>query len=140
MLWLFGEGGHLEDTAVKGEKVLLDQLISGFQVVIEVDLQKGAELIIAVERESMAIGYENKKEIEQELMVGKRAPESVPEEPMFDGSEATLDGTQSMWDKRFLVDHDLAPFGLKANTQERRELSSPLMQSPSMDRNPLVRL
>jgi hypothetical protein len=67
-------------------------LVSGFQVVIETHLQKGADLVIGIEGKAVPIGDENKKDVEQELMVGKSAPEPIPEEPMFDGGEASLNG------------------------------------------------
>jgi hypothetical protein len=140
MLWPLRKGEYLEDAAVESDKILLDQLISGLEVIIEAHLQKGAKLVVAVEGKAMTIGNQDEKEIEQQFMMGKSAPEPVTEEPMFDGGEAPLDGTQSLRDKRFFVDHGLAPFGLEANTQHRRELSSPLLQSPSMGRNPLAQL
>jgi hypothetical protein len=140
MLRPFRKGEHLKDAAVESDKILLDQLISGLEVLIEAHLQERAKLVVAVKGKAMTIGDQNQKEIEQQFMMGKSAPEPISEESMFDGGEASLNGTQSLWDKRFLVDHDFAPFGVEANTQHRRELSSPLLQSPSMDGNPLVRL
>ena len=140
MLRPFRKGEHLEDAAVESDKILLDQLISGFEVVIEAQLQERAKLVVAVKGKAMTIGDQNQKEIEQQFMMGKSAPEPISEESMFDGGEASLNGTQSLWDKRFLVDHDFAPFRVEANTQHRRELSSPLLQSLSLDGNPLARL
>ena len=90
MIW---KGEYLEDATVKGDQVLLDQSISGFQVVIEAHLQKRAEFVVAVEGKPMAVGDENEQEIEQELMVRKSTPEPVPEESVFNGGEASLNGT-----------------------------------------------
>ena len=118
MLWPFRKGEHLEDAAVESDKILLDQLISGFEVVIEAHLQERAKLVVAVEGKAMTIGDQDQKEIEQQFMMGKSAPEPVPEEPMFDGGEAPLNGAQSLWDKRLLVDHGPAPFAVEANTQQ----------------------
>jgi hypothetical protein len=64
----------------------------------------------------MPIGNEDKKEIKEELVVGKSAKEPVSKKAMFDVGEASLDGADTFWDKRHLVDHGLSPFGLEANT------------------------
>ena len=90
MLWPFRKGEHLEDAAVKSDKVFLDQSISGFQVVIEAHLQKRAKLVVTVEGKSMAIRDENEQEIEEEFMVGKSAKEPISEESMLDGGKAPL--------------------------------------------------
>jgi hypothetical protein len=48
------------------------------QVVIEAEGKKGAELVVAVERKSMPVGDQYKKEVEQDLMVGKSAEKPIP--------------------------------------------------------------
>jgi hypothetical protein len=80
--WCLGgpvrKGEDLEDTTVKSDKVFPDQLIPGFQVVIEAEFKKGAELVVAVERKSLPVGDQYKQEVEQKLMVGKSAEKSIP--------------------------------------------------------------
>jgi hypothetical protein len=90
ILWPVRKGEHLEDTAVKSDKVLLDQLISGFQVIIEVHLQEGAKSVVTVEGKSVAIRDENEQEIKKELMVRKGAKEPISEESVLDGGKASL--------------------------------------------------
>jgi hypothetical protein len=49
ILLSIGEGEHLEKAAVKGDKIFLDEVIPGFEVVLDVHLQKGTDLVVAVE-------------------------------------------------------------------------------------------
>ena len=43
-------------------------------------------------------------------MLGKSAKKAIPEEPMLDIGEASLNGTHSIGNKGFFVDHDILPF------------------------------
>ena len=58
----------------------------------------------------MPIRDENEKEIEQELVMGKRAEETGPEKPMLDKGKASLDLSKPLWNERLSVDHDFSPF------------------------------
>jgi hypothetical protein len=103
------QGKYLEHTAVKSDEVLLNQLVPGLDVVIEAHPQKRADLVVAVVGKSMPIGDENKEEIEQEFVVGKRAEEAGSEKPMLYVGEASLNGAEPLWDKRLPSDHDFSP-------------------------------
>jgi hypothetical protein len=61
---LVREREYLDEASVESDKVFFDQLVSGFQVVIQAHLQKGTELIVAVKGKTIPVGYDNQKKIE----------------------------------------------------------------------------
>jgi hypothetical protein len=68
-------------------------------------LQKGTELVVAVEGKAVAIGDKYKEEIEQEFVVGKSAEKPITEEPMLDVGKTSPDSSKSLRDKRLFFDH-----------------------------------
>ena len=110
----FRKGEHLEDAAVESDKILLDQLISGFEVVIEANLKERADLVVTVEGQPVTIGDQDQEEIEQQFMMVE-APESVPEEPMFDEGETSLNRSHSLGTSGLLWIM-VSSFRMEANT------------------------
>jgi hypothetical protein len=66
--WLWpalGQREELEGAAVKGDEVLVNESVPGQDELIDCDPQKGADLVIAVERQSVSIGCEYQEEVER---------------------------------------------------------------------------
>jgi hypothetical protein len=52
---LLGQIQHLKKGPVKGDQILSDQSVSGFDVVIDTDLKQGADGIIGVKGQAITI-------------------------------------------------------------------------------------
>jgi len=111
---------HLEQMPVKSDELFLDQRVSGEQILIGIDAQKGTDLVKAVVGESLAIGHQDQKQVEQELMVAEAGPEALSHKAVLDEGEAAGDcadppGTQ--WRSLY---HGSPPWGrtLRQTDQE----------------------
>jgi hypothetical protein len=63
-----GQGQHLKLPAIKGNEFFLDEPVSGFDVVINGKLQKLADAVVAIEAQSVTVGSQHQKEIQQSLL------------------------------------------------------------------------
>ena len=112
-----GQREDLEASAVEGDEVLSDEAVSGFEVGLEIDADDGADPIVAVEANPLAIAGEDEKEIEGLLGGFERSEEAVSEKAMVDEGEGLApDAAHAMGnDGRAQVRvvrrraHDLAP-------------------------------
>jgi hypothetical protein len=86
-----GQREHLKEVAIKGEEVLLDERITGDEVVIERELQQGTYLIEAVVGQAVAVGHQDQKDVQQQLMVREAGPKAIAYEAMLKESKATGD-------------------------------------------------
>jgi hypothetical protein len=110
------QGEHLKEGAVEGEQILIDEGIAGSDIVVDAEADQGAELIVAVVREPMAIGDQDQEHIKQALLMSEVNPEAIAQKPMFNESEAPLDLSHPLRDQEFFVNHRYSPFHGEANT------------------------
>jgi hypothetical protein len=85
-----GQREDLEASAVEGDEVLSDEAVSGFEVGLEIDADDGADAIVAVEADSLAIAGEDQKEIEGLLGGLECSEEAVSEKAMVDEGEGLV--------------------------------------------------
>jgi hypothetical protein len=84
----WGQREDLKEVSIKSDEVLVDEGIAGHDVVIQRDLQKRTDLIVAVVRQAVSVPAQDKKHIEQELMLAQASPEAIAEEAMLNESAA----------------------------------------------------
>ena len=92
-----GQCKDLEESAVKGDEVFLDKGISGFQVLVEGQLQEGADGIIGVKGDPIAIGCQDQKEVEDEFFLVEGCEEAVSQESMRDKAESPLNAPDALF-------------------------------------------
>ena len=71
-------------------------------------LEEGADIVIAVIRQSLAIRYQDQENIEQEFMMAESFPKAIAQEPMLNKGETVVDSADSLRIKRFFCNHDTA--------------------------------
>jgi len=98
---------ELEGAAVKGNEVLVNEPIPGQDELINRDPQKGADLLIAVERQAVSIGCEHQEEVEQKFMVGEAVEKALFEKAMLDEAESAGDFTDPLGAKDDFSHHGL---------------------------------
>jgi len=67
----------LEDASVKRDKVLFDEAVSGGDVVIEGDLERAADAVVAVVADAVSVTGKDEKKIESALEMAESRKESV---------------------------------------------------------------
>jgi hypothetical protein len=105
-----GKGEDLEQVAIKGDEILCNQGISGKKVLIEREPQQGADLIVAVVRQTTAICHEHQKQVEQQLLMGEALKESISQEAMLDKGKGSGDLPDPLGTKRGFLNHGEPPF------------------------------
>ena len=55
---------------VEGDKIFFYQAVAGNDVIIKSDSQQYADFVVTVIRKTVSIGYQNKENIKQKLMMG----------------------------------------------------------------------
>jgi hypothetical protein len=115
-LALARQGKDLEEGAVEGQEIQIDQDVSGFDVLVGTDTQKRAELVVAVVGEPVSIRDQDQQEVNQELIMSEVRPEAIAEKAMLDGGETSLDRSNPLGMDQLLLIHDRSPFGEKATT------------------------
>ena len=101
------QGEELEGAAVKGDEVLVNESVPRQDELINTDPQKGADLLIAVERQSVSIGCEHHEQVEQKFMVGEAVEKALFEETMLDEAEGAGDFTDPVGTKNDFPYHGL---------------------------------
>ena len=67
----------LKEVSIKSDEVLVDEGIAGHDVVIQRELQKRTDPIVAVVRQAVSVPDQDKKHLEQELMLAQAGPEAI---------------------------------------------------------------
>jgi len=83
----------------------LDESISGPEVLIGREPQKGTDLIIAVIGKALAVCYQHQKQVEQQFMMGEDLKETVSKESMLDKGKGACDLPESLGVKRGFLNH-----------------------------------
>jgi hypothetical protein len=117
-LALARQGKDLEEGAVEGQEIQTDQGISGFDVIVEGDVQQRAELIVAVVGKPVSVRDQDRQEVKQQLVMAEIRPEAIAEKAMLDGGKTSLDGSNPLGTEQLFLNHDRSPFGEKANTAQ----------------------
>jgi hypothetical protein len=87
---LWRQGEHLEDSAIKSYQLLLNQSVSCFNILIEIELQQRADGIIAVERKTMPVRDKNQKQIQKQFPLAEGSEKAISEETVWDEAKAPV--------------------------------------------------
>jgi hypothetical protein len=95
----------LEEVAVKGDEVLVDQTIASHHVVIEREAKQGAQFIVAVVGQTVSVRHQNEKDIEQAFGLAQATPEAMPDEAMLNKGKAPRDLTPTIRTEGLFFNH-----------------------------------
>jgi hypothetical protein len=127
--WLGSAPGQREDlkgAAVKGDEVLVNEPVPCQDKLIDRDSQKGADFVIAVERQAETIAYEHQEQVEGKFMVAEGVEKAIFEETMLDEAEGAGDLTNTVGPKDDFPYHGLQPpiGGKPKSKRERKSIES----------------
>jgi hypothetical protein len=75
---VLGEGEDLVEVSIKSDQIFFDQCVSGPEILIETEAQRGTDFIIAVVGQAVTVGGQDQKQVEKELMMGEGVKEALP--------------------------------------------------------------
>jgi len=104
-----GEGKHLKDPPVESEEVFLDQRVSGPDIGIDSDAQVGADAVVTVKRDTVAIPCQDQEKVEEQLLWGEGIEKAILQKPVFDKGKGPLDGTHPLRGKDDFFSHGTPP-------------------------------
>jgi hypothetical protein len=100
-----GQIEHLKESPIKSDQILLDESISGPDVIVHRKLKQGADGIIGVERKTMAVRDQDEEKVQQQLFLTERGKKAIREKAVGDKAEAALNASNSIGVKDLLLDH-----------------------------------
>ena len=74
------ERQDLEASAVEGDEVFFDEAGAQLQVLVEGDFERGADSVVGVEADAVAVGGKHKEEVERAFLVAEGGEESFVQE------------------------------------------------------------
>jgi hypothetical protein len=80
-----------ESAAVEGDEVHVDKAVADDEIVVERELEGGADPVVGVEADAVAIAGEDEGEVERALAVAQRREEALVQELVGGEGEATGD-------------------------------------------------
>jgi len=111
-VWLFygllRQSKNLEDSPVKGDEVLFNQTVSGFNILLQGELQQAADAVIAVEGQPMAIRGQDKQEVQKQFVLAQRGQEAIGEKTVRDIAEPALNASEPLRIDNSLLYHATA--------------------------------
>jgi hypothetical protein len=103
---MFRKRQDLKEEPVEGDEIFCHEGVSGQDVLIERDLEQGADLVVAVIGQTVTVCHDDQKEVEQELVVGEALPETIAQETMLDKGEAAINPANTVARKDLFVHDD----------------------------------
>jgi hypothetical protein len=100
--------------AVKGDKVLINESISGSEVLAEIKIQDFTDLVITVVGKAVSVPYQHQEQIQDQLLMREALEEAIPKEPMLDEAEASGQSANAIAADNRLFDHGSPPFSTTA--------------------------
>jgi hypothetical protein len=86
-----------EPGAVEGDEVLVDEAVANDEVVVQREFERGADPVVGVEADAVAIAGEDEEEVERTLGVAELCEEALVQELVGDEGEATGDAANPFW-------------------------------------------
>lgn len=108
-LRLCGQIEDLEQGPIKSDQILLDESISSPDVIVHRKLEQGTNGIIGVEGQTVTVGDQNEKKVQQQLSLIEGRKKAVREKAVGDKAEAALYASDSIGVKDLLLDHGGVP-------------------------------
>jgi len=102
-----GQREDLEQVAVKGDEVLVNEPVPRQDKFIDRNAQKGADCVITVERQAVTVAHQYQEQVEGTFMVGEGGEKAIFEEPMLDEAEGAGDLTNTVGTKDDFSYHGL---------------------------------
>jgi hypothetical protein len=100
-----GQIEHLKESPVKSDQILLDKGISSQEVIVHRKLKQGADGLIGVEGQAVAVGDQDKEKVQQQLFRIEGRKKALREKAVGDKAEAALYASHSIRVKDLLLDH-----------------------------------
>jgi hypothetical protein len=104
-----GQIEHLKESPIKSDQILLDEAISSQEVIVHRKLKQGADGIIGVERQTMAVRDQDEEKVQQQLFLIEGRKKAIREKAVGDKAEAALNASHSIGVEDLLLDHCGAP-------------------------------
>jgi hypothetical protein len=104
-LRLCGQIEHLKEGSIKSDQILLDEGISGQDIIVHRKLKQGADGLTGVEGQAVAVGDQNEKKIQQQLSLIEGGKKTLREKAVGDKAEAAFYASDSIGIEDLLLDH-----------------------------------
>jgi hypothetical protein len=108
-LRLCGQIEHLKEGSIKSDQILLDEGISGQDIIVHRKLKQGADGLTGVEGQAVAVGDQNEKKIQQQLSLIEGRKKAIREKAVGDKAEAALNPPDPLRPENPLFDHGVVP-------------------------------
>ena len=100
---------HLKELAIKRDEVLLDEGITGEEVVIQGELSQRTDLLEALGGQAVSSSDQDHKPLEEQCMLTEPAPEAIADEAMLEESKAAGNLANPLGTQGPLGNHDAPP-------------------------------
>jgi hypothetical protein len=104
-----GQIEHLEEGSIKSDQILLDEGISGPEVIVHRKLEQGTNGIVGVKGQTLAVGDQNEEKVQEQLFLIEGRKKTVGDKAMRDKTETTFDPSYPLRPENPLFDHGLMP-------------------------------
>jgi hypothetical protein len=109
-LRLCGQIEHLKESPIKSDQILLDEAISSQHVTVHRKLKQGADGIIGVEGQTVAVGDQDEEKVQEQLSLIKGGEKAIREKTVRDKAEARLNAPDALGVENPFFDHGMPPF------------------------------